>query len=231
MKIQRMSLMGCVLLFVVGMLAVPAAADVTDNGSVVINGTATVGKNFKVACGNDGKGEPQGKGLVFPSPINTSKAPGKTAVYRLSTVVTMLTLADAGKSGQLNVCGNIGPAVNAAGVQVGAACGASSSTGGQGKLDVIGGRKYRVYNVGWISAVGGTLPITGNIRKIDNLTDKNPLKVEGTIGGVVQAIGGIECTETKCGDPKFCTHPNDGATSFTVLGTVVAGSTNASLNK
>lgn len=219
MRIKRLVGMVIAAMLVFGAFAPAAQADLGDTADIAVQGTATVGKNFKseAPCTKQGLGEPQGKGLVLPSPVG-NKAHGKTAVYRLqTTVVVASAAAPVPPTGVLNVCGYIAPTDQG----LGAACGASRGHDGQGKL-VVGDRTYKIYNLGWNNAVGGTLPVRGNYRKIVNGNKNQWLKTEGTITGVVQAVGS-GCTENKCGDPKVCSDPTaDGATSFTVVGDVVA---------
>jgi len=223
MKLTRMVAVALAAVTFASMLAAPAKADIGDSGLILITGNATVGKNFKptAPCTKQGLGEPQGKGLVFPAPVG-SKANNKEAVYSLVTMVTIISgSAPVGSpNGTLNVCGRI--KANAAGI--GASCLSSSGWGGLGKL--ISSRTYKLYNVGWRSAVGGVLPVDGNYRKIPSTDDKDTwLKKEGTFAGVVVATGGLECAEEKCSDPKFCSPDpdgteRDGATTFGVVGEV-----------
>ena len=95
--------------------------------------------------------------------------PGATTVsgtWEIDVAVTGVPV-----SGDLVADGDLGPI---AGV-LGAACGASSGTSGDGTF-----AHHTLSDLGWAATAGGTLPVTGNYDG-------------GTVVAVVQAQGGAAC--------------------------------------
>lgn len=218
---------------VVSALALPAYAGV-ESGSVVVQGTATVGDSIGGGTiPQDGTCVPTGKGLHAPgahgSGKNKSKAPAPVVVnkevyYRLAipdvTAViedTNTPTASGAYTGVLNVCGIVSPGPGG----IGAACGSSMGRDGKGRMTLtpfLGGavRDYYLQDVAWVTAAGGVLPVYGHITRIGtpaNPTDKTMKQSsKGTFNGEINASGAQACIAPKPG----------GARTFTVAGTVVA---------
>jgi hypothetical protein len=215
--------------FVVSALALPAQAGV-ETGDVVVQGNARVGSSIAplTSIPQTGICTPSGKGLHAPgfhgSNKNKSKQPvpvvvNKEVYYNLSTTVnaaivdTNVPTASGLYSGSLNVCGIVSPGPGG----IGAACGSSMGRDGKGKLNLTSGpaapRIYDLQDVSWVLAVGGVLPVYGHITRV-SANKLQKFSSKGTFEGEVTATGADQCFL----DPK----PGDGATTFTVAGTVVA---------
>lgn len=176
--------MAAIAALAVSMLAGPASAH--DDGADVgtFNGEAFVGEN-NVECKEDGTDTISGQGLGLPVVDGV-----RSGHYQLTTVVNMLGhgLAD------LKICGDLEP-VNS----IGAACGMSQSTTGQGQSVLqSNGDVIALSNVTWAATVGGTLPTTGDFASADHGS--------GTLVSIVQAQGGAGCVDAA------------GAQKFTVVG-------------
>lgn len=190
----------------VGMMAAPAAAnpDATQILSVgVFTGSATVGKVLTGACANgDQSGTVSGGGLGLPELKRN-----KTGWYKLSTALTTVPQG----TGTLVACGPLAPALTLGKAAVGAACGASSSQDGFGTASA-GTLSKKLRNLGWFTAVGGVLPVTG--RTSEGATKKPG----GHVLALVVATGGTDCNNKSATDPKPGTGAGSGARSFTVAG-------------
>lgn len=128
---------------------------------------------------------PSGNGIFLPGLGLDSKA-----YWQLTTVVQG-TL-----NGPLNACGELGQIKG-----VNPACGISSGSKGTG---TFAGRD--LYDLGWTTSAGGTLPVTGHWSDASGNS--------GSVVALVQAQGGQECAPPPVGG-------GNGATSFTVAGVAV----------
>lgn len=202
---KRMTGLFLAVAMMVGMLAVPATANpnATQALSVgVFNGTAVVGK-VPGTCNNTTQTAPSGGGLGLPELKRN-----KVAHYLLSAALTAVQGV-----GSLTACGEIHPAFSLGKASVGAACGASSSNNGFGKVDLAGtANDKKLRGVGWITAVGGVLPVHG--RTAEGAAKKKG----GHVLALVLATGADKCLDKAPADPKPAAGVGSGATGFTVVG-------------
>lgn len=139
-------------------IAMPAGANTGNIGS--FTGAFTVGKST-TACGNDGRAIID-EGFGWPT--------NKDAFYQLET-----TLNDSEEGpGTLNVCGHVHPPNAKTGI--GAPCGSSSGDHGKGRIVFENETVLWLNNVGWDDAVGGVLPIFGDVSTSTKGTAKAQLK-------------------------------------------------------
>jgi hypothetical protein len=215
-------------LFLVCLMAMPALAGL-ETGIAVIQGTAQVGNSIGGgAIPQTGQCTPTGKGLHTPSFHGGSKNEEKTGMfqvnkevyYRLNSESTAIVadsngtvLEDLGEEyeGRLDVCGIVGPGL----LGIGAACGVSVGRDGRGKLIVSGltnpeiVRIYQLDEVGWPTAVGGVLPVSGYITRV-NANKSVKFTSKGRFTAEISASGAAPCFEAKPG----------GGRNFTVVGTM-----------
>lgn len=219
-------------------LVAPAAFANTVPPSVgTVQGTATVGKT-RTFCNNNGTSDVGGAGLGLPL---VSKA--KNAYYKFGGAVNLITAQAPNVilGARLDVCGDLGPILPQVGSidpvrqknpppppGIGAACGASRGTNGKGKL-VGGGITVWLKHLGWASAIGGVLPITGRAYtdatgSADGKPKSNDPAGGSQIVALINARGAAPCaTKADMLNPPIGTGKKDpngtqGARAFDVDG-------------
>ena len=194
----------------VGLLGLPASANINDVG--VLNGVAEVGKTFWDGddCDKTGKANVVGRGLFV---VGTPQDQAREAqgAWHLLTVA-------APRGIRLEACGWLDAVEGTGGFQwpgqtdprtkgIGAACGASRGHSGMGEFGPLGAPLAKLMHLGWASAVGGLLPVTGQYQEY---VAGGPAKgKKGTVLAEVLAAGG----------GGACANAVNGAQAFTVVGT------------
>lgn len=203
---KRMTGLFLAVAMMVGMLAVPAAANpnLGQLGAVgTFVGEAKVGKLITAGSCDNSNHQPTlgGGGLGLPE---LKRA--KNGWYTLKTTLTAVTTVPSLVQGDLLACGRLWAAGSVGKAPIGAACGASSSNSGFGSA--LG---KKLTNLGWATAIGGLLPVTGR-------TAEGPDKKKGGhVIALVLASGAVPCTDKSAG-AKPNSGAGSGATLFTVAG-------------
>ena len=198
----------------VGLLGLPASADINDAG--VLTGSARVGKTFLDSddCDKTGNATVVGRGLYV---VGTPQDQGREAqgAWYLDTIVTSLQRPEGVR---LEACGWLDAVEGTQDFQwpgqtdprtkgLGAACGASRGHSGMGEFGDEDDPIAKLMHLGWASAVGGVLPVTGQYQEYND-GDREDKGKKGTVLAEVLAQGGQNCVL----DPN-------GAQSFEVRGT------------
>ena len=178
----------------VGLLGVPASANINDVGVLV--GSAEVGKTFWAGddCDKTGQADPVGRGLFV---VGTPADQGREAQgsWWLDTTVTSVEEPDGVR---LEACGWLDRLTGTELIAwqgqparmngLGAACGASRGHSGMGEFGPDGAPIAKLMHLGWVSAVGGLLPVTGQYQEY---VAGGPAKgKKGTVLAEVLAVGG-----------------------------------------
>ena len=199
----------------VGLLGLPASADINDAGVLV--GSAEVGKTFWSFndCDKTGQANPVGRGLflVGSEPDRGRAAQGS---WHLDAVVISLQHLEGAR---LEACGWLDAVAGTEDFQwpgqtnprtkgIGAACGASRGHSGMGEYGPLGAPFAKLMHLGW-NSVGDVFLVTGQYQEY---VAGGPAKgKKGTVlAQLLGAGGGGDCV----------LDPEHGAQSFTVVGTI-----------
>ena len=154
----------------VGMVALPAAANTVGDHVGVFQAEARVGKIG--SCNQDGTGSATGGGIGLLPELPPNR--GKNAWFTISNGAVTDLSSDGGlQTGVANLCGRLTaplyPVVDLKDEGIGATCLATKGWGGKGKA-VIGSEELWIKNLGWKITVGGTFLVTGDVS---NSSDKS----------------------------------------------------------
>lgn len=206
-KVTGMVLVVAVLL---GMMAMPAAANSVAPTAGVFAGEASVGK--KGVCNQDGSGSVSGAGLGLANAEEpTQVLDVKRAWYTIDAPASVVDVVYG--QGSLKLCGKLGPNLTG----LGASCATTKGWDGQGKASFTNlltgaGKAISISNLGWIATAGGTFLVTGDVGDYTAGTKK---KADQLVA-VVQALDDevvLNCLE-KRGSGRDQT---GGATTFDVV--------------
>ena len=226
---KRLLALTLATLLAIGVLA-PAAGAVT-TGTGHVQGLADVGRHFTEWDGDPTDCTKQaenvfarGQGLFLPAPIGPASTDGVYSMHA-SFFGTFIHQGAPRTTGILHLCGwlsHIGKIPQ--GTDIGPACGASKGHNGRGQMFFDGGGGINIFDLGWKTSAGGTLPVTAKYQAFNGSQGgKTKLAKWGNLAAQVQAQSSQQrCLEAKnCPTPKTAPSftPGCGSQTFVVLAT------------